>query len=118
MFRSLLVDLCVKALDAPSHGLLDADIHPDIVNDYQTKEGRDRITSEIRKLSASHVTLTPALDYPTAMAEYPHNFEKTITFGSGVFEPSENRPCRNTIVIGNPFKRQKTTLTSAEPDGV
>jgi hypothetical protein len=41
----LLVDLGVKAPDAPSHGLLDADIHPDIVNDYQTKEGRDRITT-------------------------------------------------------------------------
>jgi hypothetical protein len=97
MFRSLLVDLGVKAPDAPSHGLLDADIHPDIVNDYQTKEGRDRITSDIRKLSASHFALTPALDYPTAMAEYPHHFEKTVTFGPGVFEPSENRLCRNAF---------------------
>jgi hypothetical protein len=52
---------------------------------------------DIRKLSASHVTLTPALDYPTAMAEYLHHFERTVTFGPAVLEPSENRPCRNAF---------------------
>jgi hypothetical protein len=97
MFRALLVGLGVEALAAPLQGLLDADIHPEFVKDYQTKEGRDRITTGIRKLSASHVAHTPTLDYPTAMAEYPHHFEGTVTFGPAVLEPSENRPCRNAF---------------------
>jgi hypothetical protein len=43
-----------------------------------------------------------------------------------LFKHKENTPTpaesgfrrRNTIAIGNPFKRQKTTLTSAHPDGI
>jgi hypothetical protein len=97
MVRALFVDLGEKTLAAPLQGLLDADILPEFVKDYQTKEGRDRITTGIRKLSASHVAHTPALDYPTAMAEYPHHFQESVTFGPAVLEPSENRPCRNAF---------------------